>query len=59
MLSVKIDNFFNLSCLLEQNSTPKKNSTPKQNGSAVGSPDSAWKIDLRLEAKLSAEVSVA
>lgn len=40
-----------------------QNNTPKKNGSVngvkgTGSPDVARKIDLRLEAKLSAEVSV-
>lgn len=44
--------------LLKQNSTPKKNL--KFNGiKEAASPDSARKIDLRLEAKLSAEVSAA
>ncbi|XP_020211391.1 uncharacterized protein LOC109796146 isoform X2 [Cajanus cajan] len=32
-----------------------KNSTPKKNGSVANSPNSAWKFDLKLEAKLSAE----
>ena len=44
-------------CLLKQSSTPKKNVLA--NGiKGTASPDSARKIDLRLEAKLSAEVSV-
>ncbi|KAK7373145.1 hypothetical protein VNO80_06543 [Phaseolus coccineus] len=38
----------------KKNSTPKK--TPKKSGSVVASSGSAQKIDLRLEAKLSAEI---
>ncbi|KAL2317795.1 hypothetical protein Fmac_031671 [Flemingia macrophylla] len=52
--SQKIKNYTAKRRLTPRKSNSKTN-TPKKTGSAAGSPVSPWKIDLRLEAKLSAE----